>query len=297
MPRKGMKFPGTIAEVLGECYTLPGNGGWNMHQDRKDLPIGIFDSGVGGISVLGEIAGLMPHEKLWYYGDTAYAPYGTKPVEAVLNRSMEIVRNMLDLPVKAIVIACNTASSIAAPEIRASIDLPVIAMEPALKPASMMRHGGRILVLATPNTLKLPKFQRLYELYGEGAIPVPCPGLMELVEEGRDDLARDYLKDLFARYEPGVDAVVLGCTHYVFLKKMATELLPEGTMVVDGNLGTARQLKRVLEANGLLRQEGGGSVTFHTSSYVTDEKDGENREDPKVLSLMDSLFRRAREGL
>ena len=261
-----------------------------MENEKNRLPIGIFDSGVGGISVLKEIAGLMPQEHLWYYGDTAHAPYGTKPVETVLKYSMEIVDRMLSIPVKAIVIACNTASSIAAPTIRASVSLPVIAMEPALKPASEARHGGSILVLATPNTLTLPKFQRLYDLYGEGAIPVPCPGLMEMVEAEDDEGAKLYLKDLFRKYETGVDAVVLGCTHYVFLREIARELLPKDTLVVDGNLGTARQLQRVLRDQGLLSESGEGSIEFHTSSMI---RNGETlTENPEELALMRRLFNR-----
>ncbi len=237
-----------------------------MNRETIEDAIGIFDSGVGGISVLWDIQQLMPQEHLFFYGDNAYAPYGTKRPEEVRERCMTIIRMMLSRPVKAVVIACNTASSVAAKTIREQVSIPVIAMEPALKPAHELRHGGKILVLATPVTLALPKFKNLYALYGEGAESIPCPGLMDLVEQENMQAAEQYLKQIFSQYDPDeLDAVVLGCTHYVFLKKIAKDLLPEHTAVVDGNLGTARQLKRVLEERGLLRTSGEGSLEFHTS--------------------------------
>ena len=119
-----------------------------MNLETVDEAIGIFDSGVGGISVLWDIQKLLPHEHLFFFGDNAYAPYGTKEPEVVRSRCMDIIQMMLDLPVKAVVIACNTASSVAAKTIREQVSIPVIAMEPALKPAHEIRHGGKILVLA-----------------------------------------------------------------------------------------------------------------------------------------------------
>ena len=130
-------------------------------------------------------------------------------------------------------------------------------MEPALKPASELRHGGRILVMATPLTLRLPKFQALMERYGEGASPLPCPGLMELVEEGELDgpEVRNYLSALLQPYRDApLDAVVLGCTHYVFLRPVLRRMLPPETALLDGNAGTVRQLHRVLEQRGLCRE-------------------------------------------
>lgn len=238
-----------------------------MDLENRENAIGIFDSGVGGISVLSEIRHLMPSEHLVFYGDNANAPYGTKAPEVVKERCLEIVRWMLSYPVKAIVIACNTASSVAAQTIRDKVSIPVIAMEPALKPAHELRHGGKILVLATPVTLALPKFQNLYALYGEGAEAIPCPGLMDLVEQEDMKGAEEYLRTIFSQYPPDdLDAVVLGCTHYVFLRTIATSLLPEHTAVIDGNLGTARQLRRVLNEQNLLRAEDGkGSLQLFTS--------------------------------
>ena len=228
-------------------------------------PIGVFDSGVGGIGTLAEMMRVLPRERFLFYGDTANAPYGTKSREDVMACVSRIMDHLLHQDVKAVVIACNTATAVAAAELRARYTLPIIGIEPALKPASEVRRDGSILVLATPMTLKLEKFRALYERYGEGAIPLPCPGLMELVEREADDEARRYLTELFRPYDlTKVDAVVLGCTHYVFLRPILKEILPDTVSVLDGNEGTARQLRRVLTANDLL-SDGEGSVTLETS--------------------------------
>ena len=246
----------TIMEILKA-------GGERMADER---PIGVFDSGVGGVGTLMEMARLMPQERFLFYGDTAHAPYGTKDRETVMGYVRGIMAHLLSRDVKAVAIACNTATAVAAEALRAEYDLPIIGIEPALKPAHEMRHGGSILVLATPMTLRLEKFQRLMGQYGEGAVPLPCPGLMELVEQEAFEQAGRYLREHFSPYDLNhVDAVVLGCTHYVFLRPVLREILPETVQVLDGNLGTARQLKRVLEEKGLLREAGEGSVTLETS--------------------------------
>lgn len=251
--------------------------------DRR--PIGVFDSGVGGISTLAEMTRLLPRERFLFYGDTAHAPYGTKPRETVMGYVRDVMETLLAQDVKAVAIACNTATSVAAAALRAEYDLPIIGMEPALKPAHELRHGGSILVLATPMTLKLEKFQRLMSLYGEGAVPLPCPGLMELVEREAFGQAKRYLTEHFMPYNlGGVDAVVLGCTHYSFLKPVLKDLLPERIEVLDGNLGTARQLKRVLEERGLLCTEGHGSIDFQTSGNQSE-----------VLPQMKRLMRLAQD--
>lgn len=235
----------------------------------RDCPVGVFDSGMGGISVLREILAQLPGENVIYYGDTAHAPYGTKPPAEVMARVREVMDLLMARQVKAVLIACNTATSVAAATLRAELDLPIIGMEPALKPASELRHGGRILVMATPLTLRLPKFQALMARYGEGAIPLPCPGLMELVEEGELDgpEVEDYLTRLLTPYRhTPLDAVVLGCTHYVFLRDILRRMLPAETALLDGNAGTVRQLHRVLEQRDSLRQaHHGGRVELLTS--------------------------------
>ncbi|MBQ8312590.1 MAG: glutamate racemase [Clostridia bacterium] len=245
-------------------------------------PIGVFDSGVGGISVLGELRRALPREDFLYFGDNLHAPYGTKPEQEVLGYVRSVMDYLIAQDVKAVVIACNTATSVAAATLRAELDLPIIGMEPALKPASEQRRGGQILVLATPMTLRLPKFQALYQRYGEGAHPLPCPGLMELVETQAFDQARRYLQEHFLAYDMSqVDAVVLGCTHYVFLRPILQEILPPHVLVLDGNAGTARQLARVLEQRDLLN-DCGGSLCLKTSG------------DPaQFLPLMETLLARA----
>ncbi len=245
-------------------------------------PIGVFDSGVGGISVLGELARVLPREDFLYYGDNLHAPYGTKPQDEVLAYVRGVMDHLTAQDVKAVVIACNTATSVAAATLRQELSLPIIGMEPALKPAAEMRHGGQILVLATPMTLRLPKFQALYARYGQGAVPLPCPGLMELVEQQAFPQAQRYLAELFSPYDLArVDAVVLGCTHYVFLRPCLQQLLPPQVMILDGNAGTARQLHRVLEAQHLLNDQG-GSIRFETSGNPD-----------AVLPLMQQLLARA----
>ncbi len=240
-----------------------------MYQRRN--PVGVFDSGIGGISTLQEIVRELPRERFIYYGDIANAPYGTKSTEEVIACVRKVVRHLLDREIKALVIACNTATGAAAAVLRKELTIPVIGMEPALKPASEKREGGSILVMATPLTLQMEKFNLLMSKYGEGAVRVPCPGLMELVEAEDWEGALAYLKELFGQYDlDQVDAVVLGCTHYVFLREMIRDLLPEHIAITDGNAGTARQLRRVLERNGLLNESGEGGVEFETSGSGKD---------------------------
>lgn len=249
----------------------------------RNGPIGVFDSGVGGIGTLAEMMHLMPRESFLFYGDSAHAPYGTKTRPEVLGYVQDVVQELLNRRVKAVVIACNTATAVAAAELRAMYELPIIGMEPALKPAHELRQSGSILVLATPMTLQLEKFRLLMARYGEGAVPLPCPGLMDLVEKEAFDQAKKYLTDLFAPYDlTRVDAVVLGCTHYVFLRPVLEEILPMNVQVLDGNLGTARQLRRVLEERDLLSEIPQGGAEFLTSG------------DPDIiLPQMGRLFKRA----
>ena len=248
----------------------------------RNSHIGVFDSGVGGIGTLAALRRVLPQERFLFYGDTANAPYGTKSREEVMACVSRVMDHLLAQDVKAVVIACNTATAVAAAELRARYTLPIIGIEPALKPAHEMRREGSILVLATPMTLKLEKFRALYERYGEGAIPLPCPGLMELVEREADDEARRYLLDLFAPYNlTKVDAIVLGCTHYVFLRPVLKDILPLNVKVLDGNEGTARQLRRVLTQRDLLA-DGQGSVTLETSGNPM-----------QVLPVMKRLLERA----
>lgn len=246
-------------------------------------PVGLLDSGLGGISVLGEALRQLPNEDYVYYGDTANAPYGDKTPEEVLGLVHQAVERLIELRCKAIVIACNTATSVSAGKLRQELDLPIIGMEPALKPASQLPGDGKILVMATRVTLALPKFQALMAQYGRDAVPVPCPGLMECVERGELEgpQVTALLRQLLGPWlSQPVKAVVLGCTHYPFLRKAIAALFPEGTPLIDGNAGSVRQLRRRLEEQNLLsdRQEP-GRVTFLSSS-----------EEPSVLQRMQTML-------
>jgi glutamate racemase len=241
---------------------------------RRDAPIGVFDSGVGGISVLRELRAMLPEEDFIYFGDSANAPYGEKSGDEIRALAWHVVETLLKSGIKALVIACNTATAAAAPLIRERLDMPVVAMEPALKPASKCAHGGKVLVMATPLTLSLDKFQSLMERYGKDALPMPCPGLMELVERGIVDGSEldEYIADMRARIGgEHVDAVVLGCTHYVFLRAAIERAFPQA-QVVDGNEGTARQLVRLLEQRGLKRAADGrrGGIQLMSSGGEED---------------------------
>lgn len=246
-------------------------------------PIGLLDSGLGGIGVLGETLRQLPNEDYVYYGDTANAPYGDKAPEEVLGLVHQAVERLIELRCKAIVIACNTATSVSAGKLRQELDLPIIGMEPALKPASQLPGGGKILVMATRVTLALPKFQALMAQYGRDAVPVPCPGLMECVERGELEGPKvtALLRQLLGPWlSQPIKAVVLGCTHYPFLRKTIAALFPAGTPLIDGNAGSVRQLRRRLEEQNLLsdRQEP-GRITFLSSS-----------EDPSVLQRMQTML-------
>ena len=260
--------------------TLPGiSEGFTLDQ----RPIGLLDSGLGGIGVLGEALRQLPNEDYVYYGDTANAPYGDKAPEEVLGLVHQAVERLIELRCKAIVIACNTATSVSAGKLRQELDLPIIGMEPALKPASQLPGGGKILVMATRVTLALPKFQALMAQYGRDAVPVPCPGLMECVERGELEGPKvtALLRQLLGPWlSQPIKAVVLGCTHYPFLRKTIAALFPAGTPLIDGNAGSVRQLRRRLEEQDLLsdRQEPGRS-TFLSSS-----------EDPSVLQRMQTML-------
>ena len=239
--------------------------------NQEEHPIGVFDSGVGGISALQAMIRTLPQEHFIYYGDTANAPYGTKETEEVIACVREVTDRLMKRKIKALVIACNTATGAAAYTLRKELTIPVIGMEPALKPASEVRKDGDILVLATPLALHQEKFNLLMEKYGDGAVRVPCAGLMELVEQENWNGAKKYLEEVFALYDlKKVDAVVLGCTHYVFLKGMIRRMLPENIVITEGSDGTARQLKRVLARNHLLKEHGEGKVELETSGNPED---------------------------
>lgn len=244
-----------------------------MYTLNKDNPIAVFDSGMGGVSVLRELIKVMPNENYIYFGDSANAPYGTKTLELVRELTCNHARELFDQGAKGLVVACNTATSAAVRVLRETYPyIPIVGIEPAVKPAVMSKDHPRVLVMATPMTIREEKFQRLMNNYtSEGEIiPLPCPGLMDFVERGDldgGDLEK-YLTELLFEYKHNpVDAVVLGCTHYPFARKMIQKTLGNDVLIFDGGLGTAKEMKRRLGEAGLLSDRSGeGGVDFRTSS-------------------------------
>lgn len=226
--------------------------------DNKNRPIGFFDSGVGGLSVMREALKIMPNEDYIYFGDSKNAPYGIKSVEEVRELTFKAVEFLLNKGVKGIAVACNTATSAAVADLRKMYpDLPLVGIEPALKPAVESVNDGSILIMATPMTLKEAKFNRLMKKYEDRAdiVPVPCPGLMEFIEEGKlqGEEVEQYLLDKVNTYKKGkISSIVLGCTHYPFIEPLLSRIVGEDTVIIDGGLGTAKELKRRLNEKELL---------------------------------------------
>jgi glutamate racemase len=242
-----------------------------MRDNVRGQPIGFFDSGVGGLTVLALAVKLLPGESFIYFGDTANAPYGSKSVDEVRQLSLNAAKLLHDRGCKAMVVACNTATSAAVSLLRETLPFPVIGMEPAVKPA--LERGGKVLVMATPLTLREEKFRSLCERCGaddEHVVVVPCPGLVEMVERGETEGSEveRTLRQLFAGVDlEGITGVVLGCTHYLFLRKTLSRLLPDNVEFINGNLGTVRQLTRILAKEGLLNGDSpcGNPIEFLSS--------------------------------
>lgn len=235
--------------------------------------IGIFDSGLGGISVLREIVSLMPNENYIYYGDSLHAPYGTKSLDEIQSLSESCVKFLLSQDVKAIVIACNTATSASAKQLREKYqNIPIIGIEPALKPAVLWKEHDRVAVMATPMTLSQDKFKQLLHAYEEVSdiYCIPCPGLADYVEQGvfEGPEINEYLSNLLNPYlDKGLDAIVLGCTHYPFVENAIRQIAGDEIKIFNGSHGTALELKRRLANENLLsdKQEE-GKVTIYNSS-------------------------------
>ena len=240
---------------------------------QKTGAIGVFDSGVGGLSMLRHIRQLLPNERLIYVADSAHVPYGEKSREYIEARSLAIARFLQQQGADAIVVACNTASAASASTLRSRFDLPVIAMEPAVKPAVSATRSGIVGVLATTGTLASARFAALLERYaGEVEIVTQgCPGLVEQIETG--ELNSVHTRALIARYtEPllarGADTLILGCTHYPFLASLISEVVGSNIVLVDTGAAVARQLQRRIQSELLSRISGAASVQFFTSGDV-----------------------------
>jgi glutamate racemase len=237
----------------------------------KTSYIAVFDSGVGGVSVLRELMRQIPNERFYYFGDSANAPYGLKTTSEVWNLTVSAARKLLDeLDAKALVVACNTATAAAIHDLRAIWpDRIIIGIEPALKLACDRHPSGTIGIMATDVTLREKKLSALLNRYSRDCtvLPLHSPGIVELVESGKADSpeALALMEAELGHLRGKLDALVLGCTHYPFMKKAIRTVLGDDIDILDGGDGTARETKRRLEQAGLLN-DGPGSLTVENSS-------------------------------
>lgn len=241
--------------------------------DIKNNPIGFFDSGVGGLSVLRETLSIMPNENYIYFGDSKNAPYGTKKLEEVRELTFKAADFLLSKNVKAIVVACNTATSAAIEQLRENHkDIPVIGIEPAIKPAVHCEREGKVIVMATPMTLREKKFKLLLQKLNEKdkLISLPCPKLVEFVEQGilDGDELESYLKDQLSKYiDDKISSIVLGCTHFPFVKKTIAKVVGDDIPLIDGSHGTSMELKRkLIEKDILSDNKDKGYVKIYNSN-------------------------------
>lgn len=241
------------------------------------MQIGFFDSGIGGITVLYEALKIMPHEDYLYYADTENVPYGIKPKNEVRKYIIDAAEFIAKHGVKALVVACNTATSIAIEDLRNRYDFPIIGMEPAVKPAveKHQESSKRVLVTATPLTLKEEKLKNLItKLDSEHIVDLlPLPGLVDFAEkfEFDEQAVLPYLKEQLSGYDmDNYETVVLGCTHFPLYRDMFSKLIPERVDIIDGNTGTVKNLNNKLELMNRTN-EGSGKISFYNSGHeVTD---------------------------
>lgn len=237
--------------------------------------VGIFDSGLGGLSVAREIRRELPAEHLLYVADNAYLPYGDRPMEQIRARSLAIGRFLQDEGAKVLVVACNTASGAALEHLREVLSIPVIGLEPAVKPAVALTRTGRVGVMATSRTVGSERFARLVSTYANGVrvLPQACPGLADLVEDGQlhgpelEAALADFVEPL--RRE-GADVVVLGCTHYPFVRDAIQAALGPGVTLIDSAPAIARRARSILTAAAALEPPGPGALRLLTTGDVAE---------------------------
>lgn len=235
--------------------------------------VGIFDSGVGGLSVLRHLRQVLPAEHLIYVADSAHVPYGDKPPAYILQRAMDLTDFLLGKGAQAIVIACNTATAIAANDLRQRFNVPIIGMEPALKPAVAATQSGVVGVLATVGTLESARFAALLGRY-TGAVKIVtqgCPGLVEQVEMG--ELNSQKTRDLIQKYVApliyaGADTLILGCTHYPFLYPLIREVAGQQMTIIETGDAVAKQVQRRMAACLLMQAETVAATDFYTTGEV-----------------------------
>lgn len=264
--------------------------------------IGIFDSGIGGLALLHQAIVMMPHEKFIFYADTDHVPYGTKSSGQVVSYVDKVMEFMISQGCKAVVIACNTATAVAAQQMRAKYaQIPIIGIEPAVKPAVAESEGKRVLVIATPLTVHEKKLQSLVERVDDAHLVdlLGLPGLVGFAERGEfvSDAVTDYLKEQFAPYNlENYGELVLGCTHFNYFKDTLTKLMPSNVRIIDGNLGTVRQLIRVLDAKGALAGPVSADDTLPgNDTRVRYFESGREITDAEKLKKMQKLHERLEE--
>jgi glutamate racemase len=259
--------------------------------EPRSRPIGIFDSGVGGLSVLREVRRELPHEDVLYVADSGHAPYGDKPAAEIDRRAEAIVGFLIGQGAKAIVVACNTATGVSVDRLRERWPMPIVGIEPAIKPAAAATKSGVVGVLATSQTIASARFSKLLETFAGGAtiLSQPCPGLVEQVEEG--DLAGPVTAQLVESYvrpllDRGADTLVLGCTHYPFVADVIAAVAGPGVAVIDPSAAVARELRRRLEQARLTTPaETTGSVRFWTGGPPDHLRDVARRVGMDVTSV------------
>lgn len=238
----------------------------------REAPIGVFDSGVGGLSVLAEVQRLLPNESLLYVADCGNVPYGEKTPEFIRQRCSVMAGFFRQQGAKALVLACNTATVAGVADLRLDYpEWPIVGMEPAVKPAAAATRSGVVGVLATTGTLQSARFAALLDRFATDVrvITQPCPGLVELIENG--DLHSPALRELLASYvgpllAAGCDTIILGCTHYPFLKPLLKQMIPDDISLIDTGAAVARQLQRLLAERELLADGPAREAQFWTSA-------------------------------
>lgn len=262
-------------------------------QLRSEAPIGVFDSGIGGLSVLRHVHTLLPDESLLYFADSGFAPYGEKPEQVIVERTVAITAFLLTQNIKALVVACNTATAAAIAGLRTRYpDLPVVGVEPGLKPAAALTRTGTIGVLATANTLSSEKFLKLEAQVAHDAgvrfLLQACNGLAHQIEKGElrsretVQLVERYVAPLLAQQ---ADTLVLGCTHYPFVEQLIREIAGPNVAIVDTGEPVARQLQRVLTQRGLLRDAPTVDVPAPVLAYSTGSSSTLSLAFTKLLQL------------
>lgn len=244
--------------------------------NTADRPVGFFDSGFGGLTVLSEVSKKLPNENYIYFADTLNAPYGTKSVDLVKKLVFRAADILAKENIKLLVIACNTATGAAISDLRRAYDFPIIGMEPAVKPAVLENRGKRVLVAATPLTLKEKKFKDLLAQVDKDNIVdlIALPELVEYAEKMNFNEAEilPYLKSMFSSTDLNkYGSLVLGCTHYLYYRSMLKKLLPHGVRIIDSTEGTIKRIKNIISEKNIAAERKTGSIEYIVSGSKVED--------------------------